>query len=368
MNTKIKEFFEEKTKNKDINFEDFLLKLSTSSISLTLTSHVPKFTHPDAKSNFINNNINYNKLDIYGNNYANTAYKFLFIKIDDKTIYEHLKLNTDTIKNELGFDEKSYNIIRNNFLKIESNEIYTDSKVKQIYFPTNNSYNLLSVITPSYNIDYLNNKIKDIKFSEKTKEIKKLKNDNIESKESFDDLYNLTLIGYGGSKPQNISYKNNANGGKFYLLESLPPSFKNKYVKMPNRDFFSESLNYDFRYILNSFNTLLNNDKNNYNIKQHRDNILNKMFDKFVFEVYKTREEIKKINKDRYKKLKLNHKILIDDKYSDKRDSEWLQEIIKDFTRWIIIHNKKQKNDFILGDTEFNYIEKHFIKNGDILY
>jgi CRISPR-associated protein Csy1 len=36
-------------------------------------------------------------------------------------------------------------------------------------------------------------------------------------------LGDLTAIGYGGTKPQNISVINNQNSGFSYLLPSMPP-------------------------------------------------------------------------------------------------------------------------------------------------
>jgi CRISPR-associated protein Csy1 len=65
-------------------------------------------------------------------------------------------------------------------------------------------------------------KIKDKQSQEKEKAEQAVK-DKKELKGDLNSILNLTKIGYGGTKPQNISVLNNQNGGIAYLLSSMPP-------------------------------------------------------------------------------------------------------------------------------------------------
>lgn len=75
-------------------------------------------------------------------------------------------------------------------------------------------------------------------FLEHNKEARQLKKKDEYSENGFDELFNLTRISYGGTKPQNISVLNSNSAGKVYLLPSLPPSLKKRDVRLPRYDFF----------------------------------------------------------------------------------------------------------------------------------
>jgi CRISPR-associated protein Csy1 len=119
----------------------------------------------------------------------------------------------------------------------------TSSKVKQVYFPVQDrEYHLLSVMTPSNLMFTLKERIREMHFSEITKQARESKKSLKHHEKGFSEIYGLTVSGYGGTKPKNISVLNNQNHGEAYLLPSSPPQLADRKVQTPRTDFFKNSL------------------------------------------------------------------------------------------------------------------------------
>ncbi|TOM55970.1 type I-F CRISPR-associated protein Csy1, partial [Vibrio parahaemolyticus] len=72
------------------------------------------------------------------------------------------------------------------------------------------------------------------------------------------EIYGLTTIGYGGTKPQNISVLNNQNAGKAHLLPSLPPQIAQRKRRLPTYDFFTNTVNpWQVKETLEAFHGLI---------------------------------------------------------------------------------------------------------------
>ncbi|WP_158006880.1 type I-F CRISPR-associated protein Csy1 [Piscirickettsia litoralis] len=216
--------------------------------SFSLSSHPCRFSHPDARKNengetspvvvqakadvdgYVRSGNVDVELDALGNAADIDVYNFLMLELSDgMKLIRHIELETDLSKELLSAEGSSYEELRSGFLKIKSNDnhpVRTSSKIKQVYFPVDDDYHLLSILTPSGIVFSLRNKIQTMKFSDSAKTARKACRDSEYSSEGFADIYNLAVIGYGGTKPQNISVLNSKNGGKAYLLPSIPPSMK----------------------------------------------------------------------------------------------------------------------------------------------
>ncbi len=355
---------------------------------LTIASHPSKFSHPDAKTSsiiaknnkandgyFRSGNINY-ELDVFGNAAALDVYKFLSLKMPDgKTILDHLEQDSPEIKAAFSaLNINNYEAIREDFLLIKTsknnNHTKTDQLVKQIYFPVSNDYHLLSILTPSGLLTELKNKIDEIRFSEKDKEAKDLrrKNEFYKDDEGYSDLFDLTVMKYGGTKPQNISTLNSQNGGRAYLLPSFPPKFKEAKVKLPTQDFFKDILWIKaFRNEFFALSKLIKDPRNNKPIRDFRENLVKLIIDKVLESVFKIRNFAEKgwSNDGKYKNLPLAQKIWLDDFYQEKRieQDDWAYEISADFAWWIIKnYEKSYKNHETLGEAEVNYFDQELQK------
>jgi len=344
---------------------------------LSMVSHPGKFSHPSAQISNIIASIEYfadgflrtgntkASLDVLGNAAAIDVYKFLSLVLsDEKTVLDHLEEASPYIHEQLKIKTSSFETIRGGLLAIKNNAetAMTSGKVKQVYFPNADGYHLISILTPSGLMFNLRKRIDLIRFSPQTKEARDARKKQIYNEQGFDELFNLTIIGYGGTKPQNISVLNNQNGGKTYLLPSMPPSLMHRSIQPPKRSFFTNTIRpKQFTYQFFDLHKLIVLDYNNKNIREGRDKLIQSIIDQVIVSMWNVRLlEPGWSNSVRYMQLPAAQKTWLDSANEDERDKsdEWLNEIIHEFSRWIIQSYKKVIGDQarMLGDVELSHI------------
>jgi CRISPR-associated protein Csy1 len=393
LENKIQDFIKKKTKEsfneeeklvveneaKDKFFlNNWLIDASGRAVQLSLTTHPPKLSHPDAKIDTIianceakndgyvrSGNIEV-ELDIVGNAASLDVYKFLYLQLENNlTILENLEKNTDYIKKQFSID--NYNEVRDNFLKIKklTPELKTNDKVKQIYFPVGDNYHLLSLLTPSPIVYRLKQSVNNIKFSKTNEEAREsLKRENTDFSGKIEDVWNLTQIGYGGTKPQNISVINNKNGGVAYLLNSVPPTLDKRKTQPPKKNFFktniwlSDYLTQDFKDLYQMLKSIRNNKK----IRDKRDLITLNIMLKIKRDVDRVREiGIGWSDSPSYDDLDKWQKILLDNKYINDRNNKesnnnFLEKTKEYFAKWFIL-TYDDLFDIKLADGEIIHIK-----------
>lgn len=351
---------------------------------LSLVSHPCKFTHPSSKTNsIIAENIRTDdgflrtgnadaKLDVFGNAAAIDVFKFLSLELSDgKTILEHLELETDKVKDNFKVNSASFEDLKNGFLAIKKNEggNITSGKVKQVYFPVGDNYHLLSLLTPSGLMFELRNRIQALRFSEETKEARSDKRKQVYNETGYNDLFNLTMIGYGGTKPQNISILNSTNGGKAYLLSSIPPMLTKQNQRLPKNNFFTNSLwpkNLEEEFM--ALHKLFKADYNNKNIREGRDRRIQSIIDRVIEKMWAIRLQDRGWSAiDSFARLPIHQKIWLDDARKDERDAndEWLDKVVAEFTHWFKVAYGKVvgRNSILLADDELRHIKKIIMEN-----
>lgn len=344
---------------------------------LSMVSHPSKFSHPSAKTSSIiahanakndgylrSGNVLYS-LDVFGNAAAMDVYKFLSLQLSNhKTILENLEEETELVKHLFNFPNVEFKQLRQKFLEIKSidKNIKTDQLVKQVYFPVEkDGYHLLSILTPSGLVTELKQHIDKIRFSEQTKLAKEHRRKNENDAQGFADIYNLTVTAYGGTKPQNISVLNSQNGGRSYLLSSVPPTFKQRKVRLPNRHFFKQNL-YPKNYLdsFKSLHKLLNVSINNINIRDAIKNIIQYIIDQILFVAFCVRQNQPGWSTtEHYQKLSLNQRIWLDDLYKQQRheQTDWQDYIIKKIVDWFFdSYESLIPGAYKLGDGEFAFV------------
>lgn len=365
------------------HLENWLSDAAKRAGQLSLVSHPSKFTHPSAKTSSIifesnsvangflcSTNVQ-NELDVFGNAAALDVYKFLSLVLSDgKTVLTHLEENTDLIQQQLKLASTPFDELRDNFLAIKqdkSSKIRTSGQVKQVYFPVESDYHLLSVLTPSGLMFALKDKIQNIRFSEETKLAREDERNNAFHENGFDELYDLTVIGFGGTKPQNISVLNNKYGGTAYLLPSIPPSFKIRNFQIPTSDFFKNSI-YPSLYkdSFEAFHRLMIAKHNNINIREGRDNIIEFVIDGIIERSWQLRQLdagwSEKTNMPMYQKIWLDNAFLEERENSD----DWLNHVIKELAHWFFDAYKKVIKDAeLLGDEDLRHIRTVVKENQD---
>ncbi len=358
--------------------ENWLPNAAKRAGQLTIASHPSKFSHPDAKTSSIiaknrkandgylrSGNVEY-ELDAFGNAASLDVYKFLNLS-NGETILSHLENDSEEIKLAFKISTASYEDLKQGFLAIKQSDkvIKTDRLVKQVYFPVDDSYHLLSILTPSGIVAQLKSRIDKIRFSDEAKKSKEHRRKNEFCETGFSDLLNLSIIGYGGTKPQNISTLNNKNGGRAYLFSSIPPANEKRNFKLPTSNFFDNLWLKNFKADFEYLNEIIIDKRNNIKIREYREHLI---ADAIIGKILKEAENIRKSAKtgwsqeDRYSKLPLEQKKFLDNFYLEerKKDEQWVEEIAKDIGRWIIFSyeslfkEKAQK----LGDEELDYIKQ----------
>lgn len=357
---------------------------------LSLVSHPGKFSHSSAKTTSIIANCNYSvdgflrtgnvdvDLDVIGNAAALDVYKFLSLKLTDgQTILTHLEKKTDIIKEQLSISNTLFTNVEQGLLSIKKDidtSIRTSEKVKQVYFLVNeDEYHLLSILTPSSIIFKLKERINTMHFSVEAKEIREARKKNTYQEKDYSEIFGLSVIGYGGTKPQNISVLNSQNGGTAYLLYSMPPELTLQKIRPPKTNFFTNSLRIKkYKDNFQEFHNLLTKDANNIHIRKKRDWIIRSI----IYLVADKLWEFRSIEKgwsdsDVFNSLPHYQKVWLDQTYTQERleGSEWFGSIQKDLSRWFINTYKKLIGDkaLSLGDAHMGYIKKMIIECEDAL-
>lgn len=373
----------EQEADKEFLLENWLPKAAKRAGQLSLASHPAKFSHPSAKSKSVifsgdyradgflrSGNVNVEP-DVFGSASAMDVLKFLLIQLDDGlTVLEHLESGSEDIKNKLNITTASFDELQNGFLAIKQcTEIeLTDSKIKQVYFPVENKYHLLSIMIPSGLIYKLKDKISDIRFSDSVKQAREDRKKQLYNEEGFGDIYGLSMIGYGGTKPQNISVLNSTYGGKAYLVPSFPPTLKHKYLRLPQHDFFVDSLwHKNFSDEFKALHKLFSIEYNNKDIRNSRDNWLQFIIDKVINKMWSIRLAEPGWSSKASCQLPSYQKIWLDNARQAERQKEndWLNEVMNGFARWIVIVYEKVigKKAKLLADEDLAYIKKLIEQN-----
>lgn len=286
---------------------------------ISISTHPCTFSHPSSRKNkngYVSSVIANSKNksdgflrtgnvsvadDALGNAAALDVYKFLMLEMTDgKNLIQHLQQDTDlaidlfttTVESETS----NYQPIKQGFLAMTtaSDQVVTSSKIKQVYFPildasNDTDYHQLSILTASGIVFDLRKRLDALRFGDEVKEARQKRRDNLEHK-AYKEIYNLTTIGYGGTKPQNISVLNNQNGGKAHLLMSMPPSLKNRDIHFPRIDFFTQSVRYfHCKNQFQSLHELYCKDENNIHIRTERDNYYQSVIDYIIEKMWQVR-------------------------------------------------------------------------------
>lgn len=347
---------------------------------LSLVTHPSKFSHPGSKTTaiiaegkratdgFLRTGNASAQLDVFGNAAAMDVFKFLSLILNDgMSILEHLQLNSEKIQNELTVPSVSFDELKEGFLSIKKTDTtaVTSERVKQVYFPVaDNHYHLLSVLTPSGLVFELRYRIQNTRFSDQIKEAREDKRKNAHNLVGFDDLYGLSMIGYGGTKPQNISVLNSTYRGKAYLLPSIPPLLTQRNQRLPNKNFFTDCLRLkDVNDNLIAIHKLLKTDYDNKNIRDGYVRRIQSVIDVIVDRMWSVRLQAEGWSLEKnYVQLPSHQKIWLDEVCKDERQKEddWLQEIMMECARWIIKSYKKLLGTqaILLGDVELAHIKK----------
>ncbi len=362
---------------------------------ISISTHPCTFSHPSARKNkndyatsviasaeqrvdgFVRTGNVDVEPDALGNAAALDVYKFLTLAMaDEQSVLAHIEKETELAKTLLKQKNTNYPELRTGFLKMAEadDNAVTSSKIKQVYFPLGDGeYHQLSLLTHSGLLFDLRKRLDDIRFSEATKEAREYKRNNKFLDRSFSEIYGLTTMGYGGTKPQNISVLNNQNAGKAHLLLSVPPALTPRNIRNPKSDFFKEVLNpWAVKETFDAFQRILKTDYNNKKIREGRDYRIQEYIDYVLQQQWQLRLFYQQGLGECTDALPLYQKVwLFADCQQQREDTDdWLVPLTRDIARCFIRHYQKvigDKDAYKLSDTVLEAVENIVSRNKEAL-
>ncbi len=256
---------------------------------------------------------------------------------NEKTVLQNIYEGTpeaDEILQLGSSEEHSVEELRDGFLEAlgKSDKDTTDTRVKQVYFPTGEGkYHLLSVLTNSVGISELKRRVTE----------RRPKWDKKKLVEPGYFIPNIGHVKYGGTKPQNISYLNSKSiglGGTL-LLPSLPPAEPKVRRFIPRKNFFYEALKFsywDFRDVYEHYARLENTDYSNRNINDEIKYLIDKYVSMMLDLADDVRLNISNGNEKAISGLPKSQRDWLNPALLESMPSspDWLPEIEREMARW----------------------------------
>ncbi|EGQ9158721.1 type I-F CRISPR-associated protein Csy1 [Vibrio parahaemolyticus] len=360
---------------------------------ISISSHPCTFSHPSArksKNGYVSSVIAKNRaqadgflrsgnvsveVDALGNAAALDVYKFLSLEMADRrSLLTHIEQGSELAQGLLTQPNTDYQTLREGFLKMidTDQEAISSSKVKQVYFPVaEGEYHLLSLLTHSGHLFELRQRLDALRFGEEVKQARECRKNGQFYPDGYQEIFGLTTIGFGGTKPQNISVLNNKNAGKAHLLASTPPELKPRNLRLPTTDFFKESFTaWQAKEMLEALHRLFKTDYDNINIRDGRDYRIQEYVDLVIHKMWQVRLFLADYQGDLSSDLKPEQKFWLYPEYEQYRleENEWLEGIIRQISRSLIFnYSKVTNNSTALADDELLAIERVVRDNKEAL-
>lgn len=242
----------------------------------------------------------------------------------------------------------------------------TDGKLKQVYFPISlkGEYHLLTVLPSSSLLLELKNRL--MQMDERCR--LHCNKEEEEYGRDWENIPNLTEVGFGGTQPQNISALNFLAKGTGYLLPSLPPSLGQRDIRLPKRDFFRETI--PFREVersLRTLHTLFLLDRNNKDIRMRIRGEVDALAELAAAMAARLRDEPAGWSEEeRCAALPASQKIWLDEAFRETRldGGDWLEDVSTGFGRWLIGRYERTagREKVILGDIELKFFRDRMLE------
>ncbi len=327
-----------------------------------VSSHIGRYTHPDAAvhlhddssptgKGYLTTADAVVKQDIYvdgGSAFMSIA-SFLVSRfsqketiaeqredLEAKTAWQYFYDDSPFIRREIESLGIEYEPLREKFLHIQISEIpeKSDERLKQVYFPIpdrDGEYHLLSILPPSILMIELTHRIK-IAFQVQRRCQDKKSGCYGGAYQSFPDL---TVVRFGGANVQNVSVRNSSLG--MQVLPSLPPCLTGRKMKLPKRNFFSDSLYWRrFSDTLSDLDALFRDQRHNLETRKRRENIILDFVEAILYEA--NRLQILPAGWSKETELSDEQAVWLDEAYGSQRqaDTDWIWPVCLDFSRWLV--------------------------------
>lgn len=338
---------------------------------LRFGTHISKGVHPDAKGDNVSffvqgerpfvgsHDVKEKLLDANGNAAALPLAAFFDYPISEEKnlkISDAILSESPDIKEAFSNDKILAESYFNSFYQALVGEIeipVTHERNKQMLWPVSDK-NYISIVPlyPSVFTHMVYKKLNELRFSEENKTARENRFKKTAEDTAYLSISSIAVTKLGGTKPQNVSSLTSKQGGRNYLLPSLPPQFKqNQSFKIqPYADsLFSKGLEYRCRDIFSALVRLIKTDYNNVNIRNARKDILDSLLYK-VLAIASTIQEEYPAGWSKDYSLHMSEKLWLDpqraeqdEQFAGQRQSqEWQQDISNRFANWLNAQLKQQ--------------------------
>ncbi|MGI9341006.1 MAG: type I-F CRISPR-associated protein Csy1 [Psychrobacter sp.] len=361
---------------------------------LNFGTHISKGVHPDAKGDNVSFKTSHNRantiigthsidssyIDANGNAAALPLANFFDFKVNEDTKIRDLILsdNADFIASLAG-DQKLANEYQQIFKQALQNIItnpVTHERNKQTLWATNayegqalQQLDYINIIPlyPSVLTHEVYQRINHLKFSDENKAARDNRFKKTAEQKPYVTLNDLATLQLGGTKPQNVSLLMSKQGGRNYLLPSLPPIIKQdrsfKLSKFAN-SIFSTVMEYNAREAIQSIFKAIKDTRNIVDVRDAR----KRAIDEVLYQIFAIAEDIRSTMPAGWSmdyELDRAQKLWLDPKRADlegeegfkaerEQEDDWHRDIVHSFARWLNTlmqaEFKAIANDF--GDAE----------------
>ncbi|PKG35989.1 MULTISPECIES: type I-F CRISPR-associated protein Csy1 [Psychrobacter] len=342
---------------------------------LNFGTHISKGVHPDAKGDNVSfdtvdnlsqtivgtHSIDSSYIDANGNAAALPLAAFFDFEVDETTKIRDLILadNVDFIAS-LASDKILANTYQQTFKEALQNFItnpVTHERNKQTLWVTNAyegadieelDYINIVPLYPSVLTHEVYQRINHLKFSEDNKAARDNRFKKTADQQPYITLNDLATLQLGGTKPQNVSLLMSKQGGRNYLLPSLPPIIKQersfKLSKFAN-SIFGTAMEYNAREAIQSIFKSIKDTRNIIDVRDARKSAI----DEVLYQIFAAAEDIRMTMPAGWSKdyeLERHEKLWLDPKRADLEGEEefkaereltdaWHAQIIHSFARWL---------------------------------
>lgn len=342
-------------------------------------THISKGIHPDAKGDNISfieqrdndfvgtHSIKIDTLDANGNAAALPLSAFFNQQVTHNKTISDLIIERDTALNNAFSKEselsKSYFNAFHHALTGTIQKPVTHERNKQLLWPIDiRQYQAIVPLYPSVLTNQFYQKMNNARYSAENKSARDNRFKKATEHKPYISLSNIAVTQLGGTKPQNISALMSKQGGRNYLLPSLPPKFQQtKQFKIPSyaNSIFDKTLDYHCKETFQDLVRIVKTQYNNVNIRKARQALL----DELLFQTVSAASTIQQQEAPGWsQELALNYseKLWLDpqrgeiegqEKFKQDRAAEnWRADISSRFASWVNATLRKElkniKHDF----------------------
>lgn len=282
--------------------------------------------------------------------------------------------NDDVIKSCFADDFNlscEYQQVFFNCLNNQLTNANTHERNKQILYPLTNAdgdnYHVLVALYPSVLTHEVFHKI-NVRYSDDNKAARDNRHKKTAIQAPYISFVDLAVVQLGGTKPQNVSQLMSKQGGRNYLLPSLPPRFKEsegiRISKNSKSIFNSKSLYYKVRNHFKQLFNIVKDQKNTVDIRDSRKVIL----DEIIYEIFTIATHIQNTYpagwSNDYNNLSMSEKYWLDPKRAELEDEldfkegretkNWQIDIQTSFADWMqsVFQDEFKNNKHHFADPE----------------